>query len=119
MNMSLLERLKEFGIMRALGTSPRRLALLIAAETTTLGGIGALLGVALWMALHLLLASVGVSFGEANMMGVSFRTPIYPVIDLEGLILFSLSFVVMAPLAGLASAVRAARIVPIRALREE
>jgi ABC-type lipoprotein release transport system permease subunit len=119
MNMSLLERLKEFGIMRAIGTSPRRLAVLITAETATLGAVGALMGVALWLALHALLASVGVSFGEANMMGVGFRTPIYPVIDPAGSVLFTLSFVFLAPLAGLVSAVRAARIEPVRALREE
>jgi len=119
MNMALLERLKEFGLMRALGTSPRRLGLLVLGETVSLGLLGLIAGIALWLVLHAILSVTGITFGQATITGVSFHTPIRPIIDPLGSIQYALLFILLAPLAGLPSAVRAGRIQPARALRED
>lgn len=59
-NMSLFERIWEFGTMRALGNRNNAVSALIFAETTTLGMIGATLGVMTGIALALLVSGFGI-----------------------------------------------------------
>lgn len=59
-NMTLFERTREFGTMRALGDHPSGIFHLIVTESFCLGFIGALLGMLLGIALALLISSIGI-----------------------------------------------------------
>ena len=81
--MSALERRREFGVLIAIGLSPRRLARVILMETVFIAALGALLGAFLATALIGYHAHYGLDlslFGEAGemaIMGVDFSEPIY------------------------------------------
>jgi ABC-type lipoprotein release transport system permease subunit len=117
MSMALLERAWEFGLLRALGTSPGRLAALVLAEAAWLGLVGGLPGALAGHALSHLLAVVGIDFGEDVNMIVTFTEPIRPVPDLPGALGYAALFVLLTVLVSLLAAWRAARVAPAQALR--
>lgn len=119
MSMSLLERFKEFGILRAIGTSPGRLMGLILAEAASLGAVGAFLGGGLGVGLTLILGRTGIPLGQMEAMGVTLESAIHPTLNIPAIALVVAVFLILTPLVALGPAVRAARIVPVRALRSE
>ncbi len=60
-NMSLMERIGEFGTMRALGNRNRRVFMLILSESILLGLAGALLGVVAGVVAALIISAIGIS----------------------------------------------------------
>jgi putative ABC transport system permease protein len=60
MAMAIIERTREIGTLRALGTLPRQLLASLALEGMVLGGVGAVLGALLSLAISLLLYVVPV-----------------------------------------------------------
>ncbi|MEQ1568753.1 MAG: FtsX-like permease family protein [Myxococcota bacterium] len=62
--MSVLERVREFGVMLALGLEPRRLAVMIVAEGLMIGVIGSALGLAVGFALSWPLVTHGIDYTE-------------------------------------------------------
>lgn len=106
-SMTVLQRMREIGTLRALGASDVRVARGILTEAAVLGAIGSLLGLLLGVGLALLLVRAMRSFGM-------------PVASLDYSLGAALAAVVtgmVATLVGAAwPAVRAARIPPIRAL---
>jgi putative ABC transport system permease protein len=59
-NMSLFERVAEFGTMRALGDRGGRIFALVVVEGLVFGVAGAIVGVALGVGLALMLSAVGI-----------------------------------------------------------
>ena len=118
MSMALLERTWEFGLLRALGTSPGKIGALILAEAGWLGLVGALPGALLGYGLSRILEHVGINFGEDVTMIVSFHEPIRPVPDLVGALGTGGVFVVLTILVSAVAAWRATRIEPGIALRQ-
>jgi putative ABC transport system permease protein len=107
-NMTVLQRMREIGTMRALGASRRRLAGGIAFEALLLGVVGAAIGLALGLGLAELLASAMRSF---------FGLPLSALEVTTGAAAVAIAVGLLATLAGaLYPALRAGRIPPIRAL---
>lgn len=116
MIMSILERTREIGIMKAIGAEDREIKLIFFVEAAVLGLIGGLIGVlCAWgidaianrLAYRFILKPQGASFVDF------FWLP--PWLSI-GAILFAL---VVSILAALYPAARAARIDPVRALRHD
>jgi hypothetical protein len=116
MIMSILERTREIGIMKAIGAEDREIKLIFFVEAAVLGLVGGVIGVlAAWgidaianrLAYRFVLKPQGASFVDF------FSLPLWLT---AGAILFAL---VVSILAALYPAARAARIDPVRALRHD
>ena len=116
MIMSILERTREIGIMKAIGAEDREIKLIFFVEAAVIGVVGGIVGVLIaWgidglanrLAYRFILKPQGASFIDF------FSMPIYLSL---GAILFAL---VVSILAALYPASRAARIDPVRALRHD
>ncbi len=108
MAMSVFERTREIGILRALGWKGRHVILLILTEATALGLVGGLLGIAVgWGALRILAALPQ----TASVVSAS----VSPLHLLESLLIAIASGI----LAGAYPAWRGARLSPVEALRYE
>ena len=116
MIMSILERTREIGIMKAIGAEDREIKLIFFVEAAVIGVTGGVIGVLLaWLidevanrlAYRFILKPQGASFIDF------FDLPVYLWL---GAILFAL---VVSIIAALYPAARAARIDPVRALRHD
>jgi ABC-type lipoprotein export system ATPase subunit len=105
MYMSVLDRMREIGVLKALGARFQDVTLVFVAEAAVIGATSGLVGAALAG----LLASLGNRVAGDQLFVISPRIGLIAVLLAIGLSLVS----------GLAPAVRAARLDPMRALRYE
>jgi len=120
--MGVLERTREFGLLRALGMSKRYLVTMVLLETLLLSCMAVIIG---WLAggsIHLYVATYGIDFSamipEGTTFAGTFMDPIvYSELSMERV--FQLTIIVFtATLAsGIYPAIKASRIPPIEALR--
>lgn len=110
--ISVLERTREIGLMKALGMRRGTVSWLFIIEATWIGFIGALLGAVAAVALGTLLNPI---ISEQINFGVN-RLLIFQPLQIAGLILFLMA---VTTIAGLLPAWKAARLNPIDALRTE
>ncbi len=112
MVMSVMERTREIGVLRALGFSQRHIALIFLTEATLIGVIGGVAGILLGIMLS---TSMGGIFQGMVPREITYRPLITPT-----LILTSFLFaVIVGLLSGLYPAVKAAKMDPVQALRSE
>lgn len=110
--ISVLERTREIGLMKALGTSRRTVSRLFMVEATWIGFLGALLG-------SLLAMGAGVALNPLISDKLNFGTErllVFRPGQLLGLIVFLMA---VTTVAGLLPARKAAKLDPIEALRTE
>jgi ABC-type lipoprotein release transport system permease subunit len=121
--VSVMERLREFGIMLAIGFSPASLFGLVMYESLWLALVGLVLAAAMTAGPYYYLASVGIDL--AAQMGVTgsevagvaltpvMRVDIYP----ENLAIIASAALLATLLSGLYPAWRAGRVVPVESIR--
>jgi ABC-type lipoprotein release transport system permease subunit len=116
--MSVYERIREIGILMAIGMGPRRLVTGIAIESLllTLLGVGIGLGVGV-LSIWLLRGGIDLSRWAEGLTAYGVGTEIVPVIRAKDLIVPTLVAIVTAVLASLWPALRAVRIRPADAVR--
>ena len=107
--MSVLERTREIGVLRALGASRWQIRRLIASESVVIGLVGALLGVAVGTGLGWALLQ-GLASGVP---GVSYRPPV------TAMVAVALAGVILGLIAAILPARRAARLDVIQAISYE
>ena len=107
---SVAERTREIGIRKAAGARDRDILIQFLAESVTITGAGAALGVAL---------GLGIAFLTAAVMRARTNAPVHAAVT-PGTIMFAAGLSVMIGLVfGLYPALRAARLSPIDAIRHE
>jgi len=88
--MTVFERTREYGTLRAIGLKKRQLEAMILTEGLVLGGLGALLGLAIATPLIVVLSQVGLDLGSAT-EAVGLASKIYPAL-LPGDMVFNCLF---------------------------
>jgi ABC-type antimicrobial peptide transport system permease subunit len=132
MFVSVMERTREIGVMKALGFRPRQIMSIFLAEAALTGVVGGVFGLVIGVILAYFMGGMFAGFGIGGGRGfagfgggpgggssAAGALTIHPVFS-SGLILFSLVFpVVLATLAGLYPAWRASRMNAVVALKYE
>ena len=123
MYVSVMERTREIGILKAIGYRPRQITGMFLSEAALTGLIGAFCGLALGYVLAFLMGGLlgGATFQPGRLTSGAGQTgqAITPVFSTQ-LILFSLVFpVLLATIAGLYPAWRASRMNAVVALKHE
>jgi len=123
MLMSVFERTKELGVIRALGLKPRQMVLLVVLESTALAAVASVVGVALGLVLDAYLVFVGLDFssmmGSFTFAGLSFNPMMYGYVRPESVVALVVGLFLITVLASLWPAIRAARLKPVDAMRQE
>jgi putative ABC transport system permease protein len=112
--MSVQERTKEIGLMKAMGMSSGKIFLLFSTEAMTLGFWGSLIGVLVATAVGNVVNHIVSTGLLKDLPGLSLLA--FPIVSLVGIVLL---VIVIALLAGTLPAWRAARQSPIDSLRYE
>lgn len=116
--MSTLERMQEFGLMRAMGTRPKYLFFMIVFEAFALSLTSICIGLPLAWALSYYLQTVGIDMGQSFDIAGQQLTKMYgeisqaSIVDPAIVVLFTAMVVAVWP------AWRAAKIIPVEALHK-
>ncbi len=123
MIMSVMERTREIGILRAIGFSQRDVATIFLAEAALIGAIGGVIGILLGVSASLTMGDV---FGRmfqveeaTTPIGQALQISYTPVISPELLLESFLFAILVGIFSGLYPALKAARMDPVQALRAE
>ncbi len=117
LTMALIDRLPEFGILRALGTRPGRLVQMILFEALHLGLVGVALGLLLTAPIYAWAATSGIPMPGVEMGGVEFTHPLRADLEWGEVLGLAASMVALTVAVAGITAARAARVRPVDALR--
>jgi ABC-type antimicrobial peptide transport system permease subunit len=116
--MSLYERMYEFGVMRAVGTSPYSMGRLVVFEAGSLALVSIALGLTLGLIATYITSKTGIDYGGIEFAGVTFRDLIYPVLKVRQFVEFPILVFLFTTLVSLYPAAYAARLKPAEAMRK-
>ncbi len=121
MLMATHDRVREFGVIKALGGTPWRIVRDVAAEGLLLGvisaGLGAILGIL--GSLYLQISGIDLSgFGEDSvpMAGLAWETVMYATLTTQQVVVSSATMIIASVAASLYPAIKAARMQPVHAM---
>ncbi|MEC4676801.1 MAG: FtsX-like permease family protein [Nitrospirota bacterium] len=115
--MSLYERMFEFGLLRALGTRPLRMAALIFLEAASLSLVSIVIGSFLGLAVTWYFSVHGINYKGIEFAGITITELIFPVLSVEQFTLYPLLVMVFSLAAAIYPAFYAAKLTPARAMR--
>ncbi|MBT3343565.1 MAG: ABC transporter permease [Gemmatimonadetes bacterium] len=115
--MSLHERLFEFGVLRAIGTRPLRMATLVMCEAAGLALVSIIVGALIGLGVTSWVAHTGIDYGGVQYAGVTFNEQIYPILQWRQFVELPLWVFFFSLAAGLYPARYAARLKPAEAMR--
>jgi ABC-type lipoprotein release transport system permease subunit len=121
--MSVLERVRELGLLSALGLTPGQTARLVLIETALLTAFSVALGYALASGLHLYLSHSGIDLAALSGMKMEFSgvtvedMRLRSVIDPVRWVMGGVGVVVIVVLSACYPALRASRLDPVQAMR--
>lgn len=115
--MSVLERTREYGVLKAVGTKPGQIFWLVVCEVViiALGSIcvGALLGILV----NYVLSIYGITYPEEITFGGMKLKTLYAVVNVRCLVIPAITVMLSAAIVSLFPAIKAARIMPAKAMR--
>lgn len=118
--MSVLERVREFGVMMALGTKPGQIVRLVMQESAALAVVAVAVGAVLGSVATILFAYYGIDLSHyaagASALGIT-TTVIHPELTLRNLVVSDLSVMIVVLTVALYPAIKAAGLRPVEAIR--
>ncbi len=122
MLMSVLERVREFGVMMALGMSPRSLFIMVMLESFWLAVLGLIIGIIVTIPWYLFMAETGIdlssTYGEGFSFGGVLIDNVFKIrLFKESIIAILLGLFGLALLSGAYPAWRAGRVPPVESLK--
>ena len=123
MLMSVFERVREFGVLRALGLGPGRLMSLVVLESLLLAAVASGMGLVMGAGLDLYLVEYGIDFSVdggkgLTYAGITLDPVIRGVVRPQGIIITVVSVFIVTLVAAIWPALRASRLEPVEAMRE-
>lgn len=115
--MSVLERTREYGLMRAIGTKPIQIFWLVLCEVVIIAIISIIIGAIIGTSINYLLSIYGISFTEEFTYGGMKFDKLYAEVNIRSLIIPTFTVMFSALLVCLYPAIKAARILPAKAMR--
>jgi len=121
--MSVLERTREFGLLRALGLSRRNLLTLVFCESFIMGLLAIVVGWIVGGGIHFWFAQHGIDFtaimgeGGTVMMGTFMDPIVYTELSWDRVIQLTSIIFIATLSSGIYPAIKAARVTPVEALR--
>ncbi len=115
--MSVLERTREYGVLKAIGTTPLQIFFLILFEVFVLAAASILIGAAFGIIGNSILAKVGIDFGTEFSMGGFTMDKMVSEVSRDSLLLPTLMVFVTAMIVSIFPAVYAARTRPAKTMR--
>lgn len=122
MLMAVFERIREFGLLKAIGVSPQRVLTIILTESSIQTLLAILTGATLSLPGLWYLENFGIdtgALGGTSMMGIAWNRMWYGVVTPWSFIAPVVTLVIMASLAVIYPALKAARISPVEAMRHQ
>jgi len=118
--MSVFERVREFGVMMALGTKPRQIVKMVVEEAFVLALVGAVIGSAIGISASLYFATEGMNLSAwaegAAALGMT-TTVVYTKLTAANVVISNLAVLAVVVLVGLYPALHASRLRPVEAIR--
>ncbi|MCP4703449.1 MAG: FtsX-like permease family protein, partial [candidate division Zixibacteria bacterium] len=108
----------EFGVMRAVGTRPMKMGLMILYEAGSLAVIASIIGSILGFVAVSLIAINGIDYTGIEYAGTTFRDPLYPVLSVMQFITYPFLFFIFTMITALIPAWSAAKMKPAEAMRK-
>jgi ABC-type lipoprotein release transport system permease subunit len=117
--MSIIERMRELGLMLAIGTSPRQIILMVGLESLWLTVIGAALGCVLGVIVTAIFGQVGIDLSSFIHTAANFMvgTRVHPTVDWSYTFLFVIFIALANTIVSLYPAWRASRLAPLDSMR--
>lgn len=115
--MSVLERRREYGLLKALGTKPRRIVRLVLLEVIILSAFAMVIGAGLGLGANAILSRYGIKFSSGLTYGGMVFDTMKSEINLRSFTIPALTVIVSAVLVSLFPAVKASRTEPARTMR--
>ncbi len=115
--MAVFERMREIGILSALGMTSRRITMLFLAESIMLALGGVVLGLVIGGALVGYATEFGIRIGDIGMTGIMLGETIYAQLNLSDIVVLSITALLVTIVASLYPAWLASRLEPVDALR--
>ena len=115
--MSVLERTREYGVLKAVGTKPTQIFWLVIYEVVIIALGSICVGVLLGILVNYLLSIYGITYpAEITYGGMKFKT-LYAEVNVRCLIIPAVTVMLSAAVVSLFPAIKAARIMPAQAMR--
>jgi ABC-type antimicrobial peptide transport system permease subunit len=121
--VSVMERVREFGIMMAIGFSPARLFGLVMCESLWLGLVGLVLAAIVTAGPYYYMATIGIDLtaqmdiSGSEVAGVAISPVMYVDIFPENLVMIAGAALLATLLSGIYPAWKAGRVVPVESIR--
>lgn len=115
--MAVLERRREYGLLKAVGTKPRAIIKVVLLEVTILAVFSILLGAVLGFGANSLLSTHGIKFGEGFTYGGMRFDTMYSEVNTKSFIIPAVTVLLCSTLVSLYPSFKAARTEPARTMR--
>jgi len=115
--MTVLERTREYGVLRAVGTRPQQILRLVLYEAALMASISIVIGFSLSLLANYILSQHGIPMPQSFTYGGVEFTHYYAEVNAHSLYIPAITVALSAMIVSIFPAIKAARIAPARALR--